>query len=176
MYTETCKKIINHFQKDIQENKQSNTIGFVTTHYSPYNLNERKFFTVENAKRIDYIRNELEIIKDTISDDEYKFILASILLSADAVSNVPAVYGCFLKEFKIKANKTLTVTPIHTNTIQAVEGSVTYNSDVLNKTFIGSFETDVVYLDPPYNERQYSIKISTRFDKIKSQLFIFFAY
>lgn len=156
IYTESCKKIIDELQKDIQENKHLSTIGFITTHYSPHGSNERKFFTIENAKRIDYIRNKLETIKDTISDDEYKFVLASILLSADSVSNVPAVYGCFLKNFKAKADKPLTVTPIHNNTTMAVAGSNTYNTDVLNADFLQSFETDLVYLDPPYNERQYS--------------------
>ena len=156
IYTETCKNIIDEFQKDIQDNKHSTTAGFITTHYSPHGSSERKFFTIENAKRIDYIRKKLELIKNTISLDEYKFILASILLSADAVSNVPAVYGCFLKNFKSKAIKNLIFTPIHNNTLPAVDGSNTYNSDVLNIEFIGSFESDLVYLDPPYNERQYS--------------------
>ena len=155
LYTDNCKKIIDLFQLDIQENKHSTTNGFITTHYSPQGSNERKFFTIENAKRIDYIRNKLETIKD-ISEDEYKFILASILISADAVSNVPAVYGCFLKNFKTKAVKNLTLLPIHNNTILAVDGSHTYHSDVLNVDFIRSFESDLVYLDPPYNERQYS--------------------
>lgn len=156
IYTEQCKKIIDEFQQDIQENKHSTTVGFVTTHYSPHGLNERKFFTIENAKRIDYIRNKLESIKNTILLDEYNFILASILISADAVSNVPAVYGCFLKNFKSKAAKNLTLTPIHNNTLKVVDGSNTYNSDVLNTEFMKSFESDLVYLDPPYNERQYS--------------------
>ena len=98
----------------------------------------------------------MESIQSTLSDDDYKFILASILLSADAVSNVPAVYGCFLKEFKAKALKPLVLTPIHNNTIPSVDTSRTYNSDVLNIEFLRSFESDLVYLDPPYNERQYS--------------------
>ena len=156
LYTANCKNLIDKFQKEIQENKHSTTNGFITTHYSPQGSTERKFFTIENAKRIDYIRNKLETIKETISEDEYKFILASIILSADAVSNVPAVYGCFLKNFKTKAVKTLTLLPIHNNTTAPVAGSNTYNSDILNTDFIDSFECDLVYLDPPYNERQYS--------------------
>ena len=156
VYTETCKMLIAEFQKDIQENKHSMTVGFVTAHYSPHASNERKFFTVENAKRIDYLRTKLETIASTISADDYQFMLASILLSADAVSNVPAVYGCFLKEFKAKATKDLILTPIHNNTTPAVDDSRTYHSDVLQPEFLGSFETDLVYLDPPYNERQYS--------------------
>ena len=156
LYTEKCKKVISEFQRELQENKHSTTNGFITSNYSPQCSTERKFFTIENAKRIDYIRNKLETVKDTISEDEYKFILASILLSADAVSNVPAVYGCFLKNFKTKAVKNLTLMPIHNNTFEPVSGSNTYNSDVLNTDFISSFESDLVYLDPPYNERQYS--------------------
>jgi adenine-specific DNA-methyltransferase len=156
IYTETCKKIIEEFQKDIEDNKHLSTIGFITTHYSPYDSCERKFFTIENAKRIDYLRHNLELIKHCLSFDEYQFILASILLSADAVSNVPAVYGCFLKNFKTKAIKNLTLMPIHNNTSQVVAGSNTYNFDVLNIDFVRSFETDMVYLDPPYNVRQYS--------------------
>ena len=156
IYTESCRNIINSLQKDIQENKHLTTIGFITTHYSPHGPSDRRFFTIENAKRIDYMRNQLEIIKGTLTEDEYKFILASILLSADAVSNVPAVYGCFLKNFKTKVVKNLILTPIHNNTIPAIDGSNTHHFDVLNIEFIRSFESDLVYLDPPYNERQYS--------------------
>ena len=172
VYTENCERIIGELQDDASTTAKaakaaatvppaSVPIGYITTHYSPYGDNERKFFTIENAKRIDYIRNRLEdILKNaydhTLTYDEYQFILASIILSADAVSNVPAVYGCYLKEFKAKATKKLRVMPIHTNRTPATEGSNTYNCDVLNEDFLASFTGDLVYLDPPYNARQYS--------------------
>jgi adenine-specific DNA-methyltransferase len=155
-YTETCKSCLARFQKDLDENKHSDTVGFITRHYSPYETNERKFFTVENAKRVDYIRGQIEASKDTLTQDEYMFILASLLISADAVSNVPAVYGCFLKSFKAKAVKQLHLHPIHTITAPSATESRTHHSDVLRTEFLASFETDMVYLDPPYNERQYS--------------------
>jgi len=155
-FTEKCREIIDYIQKEIQDNEYINTFGFITKHYSPFNSNERKFFTVDNAQRIDYIRNRIEILKETISLEEYYFILASLLISADAVSNVPAVYGCYLKNFKVKAMKDLILLPIHTNTILPRSGTNTFHSDVLNTEFLSSFETDLVYLDPPYNERQYS--------------------
>lgn len=153
-YTQTCKTILQQFQEDLDAKKEH--IGFITQKYSPYETNERKFFTVDNAKRIDYLRKCLEDLKATLSDDDYTFLLASILLSADAVSNVPAVYGCYLKAFKAKATKALTLQPIHTRTSLPVEGSRTSCSDVLNAEFLQSFSADIVYLDPPYNERQYS--------------------
>jgi adenine-specific DNA-methyltransferase len=156
VFTEHCKNILTQLQKEIEEKKHLTTDGFITNHYSPYGPNERKFFTIENARQIDYLRGRLESIKKTMTIDEYKFILASILISADAVSNVPAVYGCYLKNFKAKAMKNMTLTPIHTLTTEAIAGSQTFNSDVLDREFLQSFESDIVYLDPPYNERQYS--------------------
>jgi adenine-specific DNA-methyltransferase len=155
-YTEKCREMIENIQKDIQEKKYINTIGFITKHYSPFETNERKFFTIDNAQRIDYIRNQIEIQKEMISLEEYNFMLASLIISADAVSNVPAVYGCYLKDFKVKAIKDLILLPIHTNTILPHFESNTFHSDVLNPDFLSLFETDMVYLDPPYNERQYS--------------------
>lgn len=161
VYTDKCKDIIEGLQRDIQDNKHleaESDVGFITAHYSPYGLCERKFFTIDNAKRIDYIRGCLESLSSpsSLSLDEYQFILASIIISADAVSNVPAVYGCYLKNFKPKAEKQLILKPIHNNTTPAVSNSNTYNCDVLNTDFLTSFESDLVYLDPPYNARQYS--------------------
>ena len=155
-FTEKCREIIENIQQEIKNNEYVNTFGFITKHYSPFELNERKFFTIDNAQRIDYIRNRIELIKDSISLEEYNFILASLIISADAVSNVPAVYGCYLKIFKVKAIKELILLPIHTNTTLSNPKSNTFHSDVLNTEFLSSFESDLVYLDPPYNERQYS--------------------
>jgi adenine-specific DNA-methyltransferase len=140
--------------------------GFVTRHYSPYEGNERMFFTVENAQKIDMARTMLEAA-DSLSRDEYQFILASIIISADAVSNVPAVYGCFLKKFKSKATKPFVITPIHTITTTAAPGagadagaSAAFNADIIgDPAFLATTlptAVDIAYLDPPYNERQYS--------------------
>ena len=137
--------------------------GFVTRHYSPYEGNERMFFTVENARRIDAVRAMLETVAATatataLTHDEYQFILASILISADAVSNVPAVYGCYLKNFKTKATKPFVLMPIHTITV-ASTASTAFHADVIaDPAFLSSTlpPVDIAYIDPPYNERQYS--------------------
>lgn len=146
VYTETCKEYISKLQSE------EGRVGIITQHYSPFGENERKFFTVENAMKIDGIRHKLEELKDSLSDDEYKFLLASILVSADAVSNVPAVYGCYLKNFKQKALKSFQLIPVHTDTTPS-DSSRTTRSDVLT---LEPVNADIVYLDPPYNERQYS--------------------
>jgi adenine-specific DNA-methyltransferase len=156
VYSASCQNWIRVFQGELNECRHATEVGYVTTHYSPHNNNERKFFTVDNAKRIDYLRKRIEEIRSGLTDDETKFILASLLISADAVSNVPAVYGCFLKNFKDKALKPLTLLPIHTLETNPMEGSWATNLDVLDASLLEKCVADFAYLDPPYNERQYS--------------------
>ena len=151
-YTDRCKELLERFQKDLDEKKHSGVAGYITRNYTPYESCERMFFTVENGRRIDYVRGAIEEL--VLDEDERAFLLASLLLSADAVSNVPAVYGCFLKNFKAKALKELRLQPLHTRTGACVAGSRVTCSDVLDLKDLG--EMDIVYLDPPYNERQYS--------------------
>ena len=155
-YTDVCKDVITRLNVALDAGAHTSTTEYVTTHYSPHGTAARKFFTIDNAQRIDYLRSAIEELVGEVSTDEYKFLLASLLISADAVSNVPAVYGCFLKEFKDKAKKTLKLAPIHTLTVPSAVGSRTYNTDILSTDLLGQVEADVVYLDPPYNERQYS--------------------
>jgi adenine-specific DNA-methyltransferase len=66
------------------------------------------------------------------------------------------VYGCFLKNFKAKALKALLMKPIHTCATPASASSSISNKNVLDASYLESLSVDAVYLDPPYNERQYS--------------------
>ena len=52
-FTATCEKVLEDLQQELDQNKHADSLGFVTTHYSPHLSCERKFFTIENAKRID---------------------------------------------------------------------------------------------------------------------------
>ena len=151
VYNDICANLIQTLNNELETGRK---VGFVTEKYSPYD-SERKFFTEENAQKIDYIRNRIEEFHSELSQDNYTFLLASLLVSADAVSNVPAVYGCFLKNFKDKAKKPLTLIPVHTCSNLPKE-STTYNLDVLSDDLLKKVEADIVYLDPPYNNRQYS--------------------
>jgi adenine-specific DNA-methyltransferase len=149
-YSGTLSGIIETLNKEI-DISGTFTPGYITTHYSP--VGDRMFFTEENALKIDYLRKRIAELD--ISHIDRIFLIASLLYSADSVSNVPAVYGCFLKNFKEKAKKKLVLKPIHTNTLKPVDGSSAFNSDILE--LAGSLpELDLVYIDPPYNERQYS--------------------
>lgn len=152
-YTEVCKNLIEQLNIELQT---QSAIGYMTTHYSPYESCERMFFTVDNAKKIDYVRQRLEALQASLSDEDHEFLLASLLVSADLVSNTAAVYGCYLKEFKKTAQKPFRLVPVHTSMTPPQVGSKGYQLDVLSEEFQNEINVDLVYLDPPYNERQYS--------------------
>jgi adenine-specific DNA-methyltransferase len=155
IYTNDVKRVLELLNTEVAEGKHLETAGFITKNYCPLAPCERKFFTVDNGRRIDYCRKRLEEMN--LCFNTYMMVLASLLLAADAVSNVPAVYGCFLKNFKAKANKPLILKTVHTCTKHNGYCLPTTETTVLDPALLAQTEDcDAVYLDPPYNERQYS--------------------
>jgi adenine-specific DNA-methyltransferase len=147
-YNEKLSKIIENI------NQLDGADGLIVKHYSP--KGNRLYFTLDNARKIDAIRIYIQTLldKNEISGDEYMFLLASLLESADKVANVSCVYGAFLKKFKKSSLKPLTIVPIH-----KIENKKLHPNQVFNKNVIDLLDNDikfdVVYLDPPYNQRQY---------------------
>ena len=128
--------------------------GCVSQNYSESGDEKRMFFLIKNANRIDGMRMKLEEIKPTITENEYYFLLASIIVSADTCANVPAIYGSFLKEYKKTAVNPIKLEPIHTKT-GIIKNNRAFQLDCVD--FADKMgNVDFVYLDPPYNERQYS--------------------
>jgi len=66
---------------------------------------ERLYFSDENALKCDSIRNKIESWKkdNLINDNEYYFLLTSLLEGIDKVANTASVYGAFLKKLKKSA-------------------------------------------------------------------------
>ncbi len=127
--------------------------GFIYKNYCAGSGSGRNYFTDENGKKCDSIRIELEKLKNSsdITESEYFFLLASLINSIDKYANTASVYGAFLKHIKKSAEKTfkLELLPI----IPGDEKSKAYNEDI--NELIKKIEGDILYLDPPYNERQY---------------------
>lgn len=114
---------------------------------------QRLYFSDENAMKIDNIRMQIEYLKqeNIIDSNAYYFLLASLLESADKVANVASVYGAFLKNLKKSALKNMEFKPAlfepHSNA-----------NEVFNENaseLIGRIKGDILYLDPPYNAREY---------------------
>ena len=130
--------------------------GKITQFYSPVGQDGRKFFTTENAMKLDGMRNQLEIWKteNQITDKEYIKLLGLILHFADKHANTTSVYGAYLKNFKPSALKPI----ILSNIFDYSESDHNYqrmNSDILDLNFSSTL-MDAVYLDPPYNQRSYA--------------------
>ena len=102
---------------------------------------------------------EKEFKEANINESEYVFLLASLLVSIDKVANTSCVYGAYLKSFKKPALKPLLLQPIHTKKCVNSENNV-YNKLAEDFSSKDSKYYDVIYLDPPYNHRQYSANYS----------------
>ena len=132
--------------------------GFIYKNYSPTGTKwqefERMYFTDENALKCDSIRWKIEEWKKEgkISDDEYYFLLASLIESIDKVANTASVYGAFLKKFKKSAENLMILKPAE---FYLNDNEHTVFNKNINDLILESSH-DVVYLDPPYNHRQYS--------------------
>jgi adenine-specific DNA-methyltransferase len=127
--------------------------GFVYNNYCMGSGSERQYFKDFNGKKIDTIRIAIEEWKSTnkISDKTYYFLLASLLESADKVANTASVYGAFLKHIKKPAQQDLLLEPAYF--IENENEHKVYNED--SNELIKKIQGDILYLDPPYNQRQY---------------------
>lgn len=127
--------------------------GLIYKNFSPNSNLQRKYFTEENAKLIDGIRLEVENKFKTgeININQYNWALASLIEASDKVANTASVYGAFLKEFKKSALKTLDFKLMPYEITDQTNEIYQQDANELIKTIKGN----VLYLDPPYNNRQY---------------------
>lgn len=141
--------------------------GFIFKNYCMGSGSERNYFTDKNGKKCDAIRTEIDILyqQEKISENQYYYLLASLINSIDKCANTASVYGAFLKHIKKSASKdfVLELLPV----IEGKKGAV-YNEDINN--LITKVKGDILYLDPPYNARQYCanyhvLESISRYDK-----------
>lgn len=127
--------------------------GFIFENYSAEGSAGRKYFTSENGQKIDAIRSKIEAWKlsEEITEDVYYFLLASLLESADKVANTASVYGAYLKKIKTSAAKKMILNPADIHISKNKQQVFQEDSNTLIKNISG----DILYLDPPYNARQY---------------------
>lgn len=106
------------------------------------------FFSLENARRIGAVREQIEHY--TASAREKAVLLSSLIYAMDRVANTVGHYDAFrstmdsLKPLELRP-------PLIRDACN--ERNAIYNDDA--NALIGRIECDVLYLDPPYNSRQY---------------------
>jgi adenine-specific DNA-methyltransferase len=152
-YTAKLSKIISYLNN---QTFLPGKRGLVTVNYSPIAGNDRKFFTVENAMRIDAMRIAIHKLweKKVISYDELLFLLASLFTCVSRYSNNASCFRAYLKSFSARSRKRIELKPIHTQRRIAYNASV-HLGDITLQAPVSKTFMHVVYLDPPYSCNHY---------------------
>lgn len=112
-----------------------------------------KYFGKNDARKIGYIREVLLKLKleNKINEKEYSVLLASLIYSMDKIANTVGHYEAYIKNNVIdnKFNMNL-IKPFNTDN----KDIKIYKEDA--NILAKNISSDVVFLDPPYNSRQYS--------------------
>jgi len=141
-------------------NSISGKEGFVYRNYTPEGTAndsiQRKYFTGENGKKIDAARSCIENWNKAglLQENEYYILLACLLESVSLFANVAGVYAAFSKKWDPRALKDFIVKPI--KLVYGSKPNRAFWSDSLSLCDKIVNEIDLLYLDPPYNQRQYA--------------------
>ncbi|WP_019773099.1 Dam family site-specific DNA-(adenine-N6)-methyltransferase [Streptococcus sobrinus] len=105
------------------------------------------YFSKDNAKKIDAIREKIETYTD-LNQREYCMLLTSLLYAMDKVANTVGHYDAFRQKMDSHQPIYLKVPEYNMNS-----GNLIYNMDA-NK-LVREIDVDLVYIDTPYNSRGY---------------------
>lgn len=125
--------------------------GTVSTDGAP----SRMYFTRANAERIDAVRETLHDwhAERRVTDVEYYILLAALLEAADCVANTSGVYAAYLKRWQSNARRPLRLA-MPALVVASGRECHAHLGDI-NALVPGLGAFDLLYLDPPYNNRQY---------------------
>ena len=128
--------------------------GFIYNNYSETGSN-RLYFSALNGKKIDGIRNYLfsQLDSKKLSIIQFEYLIYCFIYAIHKVSNTTGVYGAYLKKLNGVAKNKLVMEEL--DIIETDKTIEVYNKnciDLLDKIN----ENDIVYIDPPYNSRQYN--------------------
>ncbi|MGB1205268.1 MAG: DNA adenine methylase [Chitinophagales bacterium] len=132
--------------------------GFIYDNYTPQGTKDlaqpRMYFINENGKKIDAIRQQIEEWKQNnlLLENEYFILLAVLIESVPFYANILGVYAAFKKNWDARAIKPLQLKPFQI--LESQQTHFAFNQNSLS--LLDKFEYDIIYLDPPYNQRQYA--------------------
>lgn len=132
--------------------------GYFWREFSPegtpaYGGPARRYFTTDNAMRIDAVRTEIKRLRvvERITLDEHDLLLHDLALAVNDVANITGTYGYFRASWNEGAVRALELTA---ETFVPTDGThVTFQANAVDA--VQRFSGDAIYLDPPYTKRQY---------------------
>ena len=110
------------------------------------------FFSAADCRKIGYIREDIEKRYNAgeINARERAILITSLLYAMDKIANTCGHYDAYIKGATFEKHLELTL-PLASN--ENNQNNQSYNEDA-NK-LVERIEADLVYIDPPYNSRQY---------------------
>lgn len=125
---------INH--EDLEDNYFSENFG-------------GKYFSRNSSKIIGFIRENIEENRKNLTRKEYYILIASLLYSIDKIANTVGHYDAYFKNKFIEDKFFMKpIEPLRTKNVTIFRR----DTNILAK----DIQTDIAYIDPPYNSRQYS--------------------
>lgn len=132
--------------------------GYITEQFAS------TYFTEQNCMRMDAVREAIDQLQfdKLLNEDEYYYLLASFLLSADRIANTIGQYDAFLKHIgssSKRAGRHVVDTRVYSSfLLRPLELIPAYDLIIHNKNILDCVEKikcHTAYFDPPYNTRQY---------------------
>ncbi|MFA6797062.1 MAG: DNA adenine methylase [Bacilli bacterium] len=125
---------------------------FIYNNYSPVNDCQRMYFQPDNALKIDVIRLQIEIWYKSkrITENEYYYLLGSLISAVPYVANIAGVFEAYLKFWDKRTYNPLVLQEptVFSNRKRNICTNMDYHK-LLNR------RCDLLYADPPYNSREY---------------------
>ncbi len=124
-----------------------------------------RYFSGNSSKIIGFIRDNINENKKHLNEREYYILITSLLFSIDKIANTVGHYDAYFKKEFIEDKFFMKpIDPVNTKSISI------YREDA--NLFAKKIKSDIVYIDPPYNSRQYSrfyhvLETLTKWDKPK---------
>ncbi|MDR1471723.1 MAG: Dam family site-specific DNA-(adenine-N6)-methyltransferase [Synergistaceae bacterium] len=128
-----------------------NTVEVVADNYMNLTFADT-FFSLADCRKIGYVREDVETrcANGEINERERALLITSLLYAADKIANTCGHYDAFRQGVEFDRHLELSV-PLPLGDLNS--GNVCYNEDT--NELVKRIAADLVYIDPPYNSRQY---------------------
>lgn len=144
--------VLEFLSEEAEKYIVSKKVGYYEKSYTP--TGEAMYFSIENGKRIDYIRNQIEewYKSNLIQESEYYYLISVLIEAIPFISNITGTYGAFLKHWDKRALNQLELK--HIEVLNNNRKNIALNMDA--NILVKNISADIAYIDTPYNNRQYT--------------------
>ena len=138
-------------EKIVELVQRYNDTVVTTDNYMSENF-ANTYFSLEDCRKIGYIREDIEqkYSRGELNKKERALLITSLLYAMDKIANTCGHYDAYRQGIRFEKHLELAVPQPEE---QLNENNVCYHLDT--NELVLKIEADLVYIDPPYNSRQY---------------------